>query len=121
MRYAALTLLGGGGATGIFSDDQVKTQLPGVVGGGSDAGVGGDTAENGGVDAAAARLKLRVGVIERTPLVFGHFDTALLLIQRGRVGPSVFRQRIRPGLSVDRLLQHLGKVGRSADANHDGR
>ena len=30
MRHAALMLFGGGGAAGIFSDDQVKTQLPGV-------------------------------------------------------------------------------------------
>ncbi len=77
MRHAALMLLGGGGAAGIFGDDQVKTQLPGVAGGGFDADVGGDTAENNGVDTAAAQLKLKVGAIERAPLAFGHFDIAL--------------------------------------------
>ena len=46
MRHAALMLFGGGGAAGIFSDDQVKTQLPGVAGGGFDADVGGDTADH---------------------------------------------------------------------------
>ncbi len=53
-------LLGGGGAAGIFGDDQVKAQLPGVAGGGFDADVGGDTAEDNGVDPAAAQLKLQV-------------------------------------------------------------
>ena len=52
-------LLGGGGAAGIFGDDQVKTQLPGIAGGGFDADVGGDAAENNGVDTAAAQLKLK--------------------------------------------------------------
>lgn len=121
MRHAALMLLGGGGAAGIFSDDQVKTQLPGIAGGGFDADVGGDAAENNGVDPAAAQLKLKVGAIERAPLAFGHFDIALLLTQRGRVGPPVFGQRMRPGLSVDRLFQRFGEIGRPAHADHDDR
>ncbi len=39
-------LFGGDGAAGIFGDDQVKTQFPGVAGGGFDADIGRDTAEN---------------------------------------------------------------------------
>lgn len=60
MRHTALMLLGGGGAAGIFGDDQVKTQLPGIAGGGFDADVGGDAAENIGVDPAAAQLSARL-------------------------------------------------------------
>ena len=59
MGHAALVLIRRGCAAGIFGDHQVKAQLPGVTGGGLHADVGGDTAQNNGVDPATAQLELR--------------------------------------------------------------
>ena len=52
MRHAALVLLGRGGAAGVFDDNQVEAQLPGITRGGFNADVGGDAAENKGINTA---------------------------------------------------------------------
>lgn len=111
MCYVVLMLFGGGGVVGIFSDDQVKIQFSGVVGGGFDVDVGGDVVENDGVDFVVVQLKFKVGVIECVLLVFGYFDIVFLFIQCGWVGLLVFGQCMCFGLSVDRLFQCFGEIG----------
>ena len=78
-------------AAGIFNQNQIKSQLPGVARRGFDADVGGYSAQNDGVDAATAKLQLEVSAVKSAPLTFSNFDIAFLFFQRERVGPPVFR------------------------------
>ena len=79
----------------VFGNHRVKAQLPCVTGGGFHANVGGDPAQDNGVDTAAAQLQLRVGAIEGAPLAFGHFDIAVAFTERDRIRPPVVRQGVR--------------------------
>ena len=82
-------LLSAGGATGIFCNDQIKTQLPGVTRGGFDADIGGDTAQDDGVDTTTAQLQFQVSTVECSPLALGDLQVCRTLSQRLRVFPPV--------------------------------
>jgi len=97
-------LIGRSGAARVFGNDQVEAQLPGVAGGRFHADIGGNSAQDNGVDAATAQLQLQIGAVKGAPLAFGDFDIAVAFAKRRRLRPPVFRQRVRPGLRVDGLF-----------------
>ena len=102
--HTALVLFSRACTARIFSDDQLKAQLPGVTGGRFHADVSGDPAENNRINAAATQLKFQVGTVERAPLTFSNFDIAVLFAQRRGIGPPVFRQGGGRDGRIDRLF-----------------
>ena len=104
MGHAALVLFLGGRAAGIFGDHQIKAQLPRVAGGRLHADVGGNAAQDDGVDAATAELQLEIGTVKSAPLAFGHFNIAVAFAECGRVRPPVFRQGACRNLGINGLF-----------------
>ncbi len=99
--------LGGHAGHGIFDEDDLVAAVEGCAGGGFDAEVGGDAAEEDGVDAAAAELLIEVGGVEGSPLPLGDEEIAGLKTgfggDVGGVGRRGGALGSRGGLSAGRL------------------
>lgn len=68
--------LGAHAGHGVLHQDLMVAAFVGVAGGGFDADVGGDAAENDGLDGATAQLQVQFGAVKGAPLMLGDEEVA---------------------------------------------